>query len=159
MSFFLVSLLLFGTHFTPSSSVSILNFEQVIAGWVAVIWLRSTVSKSFWGIRFFHFAVIMYLCEWVNVKVSTLLLQITVKQESSKKNVYPKFDIKIVHFRLKVVLLAFWLPASLTSPFSDMSAGRRSLCLLTLIALRHSALSCVRLLVMVRFCIRWSFQI
>ena len=126
---------LLGTHFTPSSIVSILN-------------------------RFFLFAVIMYLCEWVNMKVSILLLQITVKQESSNKNVYPKFDIKIVHLGLKVVLLAFWLPARLTtSPFPYMSAGRRSLCLLTLIALHHSALSSVRLLVMVRFCIRWSFQI
>ena len=30
----LVSLLLFLTYFTPSSSVSIVNFEQINAGWV-----------------------------------------------------------------------------------------------------------------------------
>ena len=43
----LVSLLLTLTYFTPCSTVSIVNFEHVIAGWVIGNWLKlSDDNKS-----------------------------------------------------------------------------------------------------------------
>ena len=53
----MVSLLLLWTHFTPCSSLSILNFEQVNPGWVVILWnhfkpifffLPPKSIKNFW---------------------------------------------------------------------------------------------------------------